>query len=249
LRKTAKTIDKTVTVAEYEIPLRIIFEWRNSVRVAIGKQCVILRIPVFDSLNADKHERYAVNWLTKIYNEKPEVISTFHIEKYKNSYTFKVLEEDEYFVNIIEEKRVNGFVEVKKGNQLNVHIPFHIPDYEKRVYIRTLLSRIISKRYKKYIIQRVQYWNQMYFQKRINRITLKYNTSNWGSCSVSGNINLSTRTLLLPLPMLDYVIVHELSHLVEMNHSKRFWDVVEKVMPDYQTKETWINANGKFIDY
>ena len=232
MRKTAKTINKTVTVAEYEIPLRIIFERRNNVRVAIGKQCVILRIPVFDTINADKHESYAVNWLTKIYNEKPEVISTFHIEKYKNSYTFKVLGEYEYFVNITEEKRVNGLVEFKTSNQLNVHIPDHIPDYEKRVYIRTLLSRIISKRYKKYIINRV-----------------KYNTSNWGSCSVSGNINLSTRTLLLPLPMLDYVIVHELSHLVEMNHSKRFWDVVEKVMPDYQYKEAWINANGKFIDY
>lgn len=249
MRKTAKTIDKIVEVAEFEIPLRIVFELRNSVRVSIGKHSVILRIPVFDVQNTDKHEKYAVNWLTKIFHEKPEVISRFHIEKYKHSYSFKVLDKDEYRVQVFEEDRVNGQVEVKNGNLLNVHIPAHLPDYEKRIYIRTLLSRIISQRYKKYVIDRVHYWNQMYFQKRLNRITLKYNTSNWGSCSISANINLSTRTLLLPHEMMDYVIVHELSHLVEMNHSKRFWNVVEKVMPDYEKKESWINIHGKMIDF
>ena len=249
MKKTAKTIDKTVSVNNYEIPLRIVFELRNSVRVAIGKQNVILRIPVFDANNSEKHEKYAINWLTGISKDKPEVISRFHIEKYQNDYSLKVLDRDEYKIHIQEENRSNGFVQIKNNDLLFVSIPYDLPAYEKRIYVRTLLSRMISQRYKKYITDKVNYWNKLYFQKKINRVSLKYNTSNWGSCSVNGNINLSTRTLLLPEPMLDYVIVHELSHLVEMNHSKRFWDVVEKVMPDYLSKEEWINVNGRFIDF
>ena len=57
----------------------------------------------------------------------------------------------------------------------------------------------------------------------IKGIFLKYNHSNWGSCSHNGNINLSTRLLFAPEAVQDYVIVHELAHLVEPNHSDRFW--------------------------
>jgi len=57
----------------------------------------------------------------------------------------------------------------------------------------------------------------------------------WGSCSVSGNIRLNWRLIYLPLSLIDYVIAHELAHLHQMNHSKRFWEIVSQVYPDYKT--------------
>jgi predicted metal-dependent hydrolase len=68
----------------------------------------------------------------------------------------------------------------------------------------------------------------MYFQKPIKSVNLKYNLSNWGSCSTKGNINLSTRLLFAPDDVIDYVIIHELAHLLEMNHSPHFWAIVKR---------------------
>jgi predicted metal-dependent hydrolase len=248
-KKIANTINKVVEVGNHHLPLRIILELRNSVRVAIAKDNVILRIPISENSRMDVHVTYALEWLNRLNNDRPDIIAKFHIQKYTDIYTLKVLDKFEYHVTITEQERSNGLVELKNTNQLHVTIPSTIPEFEKRKYIRTLLSKMISNRYKKYITDKVHYWNTMHFQKPINRISLKYNTSNWGSCSVNHNINLSTRSLLLPEPMLDYIIVHELSHLVEMNHSPRFWSVVSNVLPDFQSRENWILQNSKHIDF
>jgi len=63
------------------------------------------------------------------------------------------------------------------------------------------------------------------------------------------NINLSTRLLFAPPPVIDYVIIHELTHLIEMNHSSKFWNIVKSIMPDYKQKEKWLKKNGKFCDF
>lgn len=248
-KKIANIFDKVVRVDNHEIPLRIYLEARNSVRVSIGKDTVLLRVPTFEHPRIEKHINYATQWLLTLNKERPEIIAKYHIEKYADNYSLTVLGRYEYTVFVEEQNRSNGTVERHSGNHLKVFIPETLPSFEKKVYIRTLLSKIISANYKKYVVDKVQYWNIMHFQKPINRITLKYNSTNWGSCSVNNNINLSTRTLLLPEPMLDYVIVHELSHLVEMNHSSRFWNTVENVMPDYKSREDWIAKNSKFIDF
>jgi hypothetical protein len=87
-------------------------------------------------------------------------------------------------------------------------------------------------------------WNAHFFKKDIKGIHLKYNSTNWGSCSSDQRINISTRCLLLPMDVFDYIIVHELSHLIEMNHSPSFWNTVGLVMPNYKEKEIWLSENG-----
>ena len=66
----------------------------------------------------------------------------------------------------------------------------------------------------------------------------------WGSCSRSGNINISFRIMMAPLSIIKYVVVHELSHLIYMNHSKSFWRNVEKYSPDYKLSSQWLKKNG-----
>lgn len=70
-----------------------------------------------------------------------------------------------------------------------------------------------------------------------NRISITNAKTRFGSCSSKGNISFSYRLMLYPEAAIDYVVVHELSHLVEMNHSPRFWSVVEKYMPDYKERK------------
>lgn len=80
------------------------------------------------------------------------------------------------------------------------------------------------------------------------KITLKEQKTCWGSCSNKQNLNFNWKLLLMPPEIMDYVIVHELTHLKEMNHSKRFWERVEAVLPDYKIRRKWLKDNGgRFI--
>lgn len=66
----------------------------------------------------------------------------------------------------------------------------------------------------------------------------------WGSCGQSGGLNFHWATILLPAGVVDYVVVHELVHLREANHTPEFWTRVERVLPDYRQRKEWLAANG-----
>ncbi len=65
----------------------------------------------------------------------------------------------------------------------------------------------------------------------------------WGSCSVSGTLNFAWRLVTAPIGIIEYVVVHELAHLVEMNHSRRFWEQVGRILPDYAERRAWLRKN------
>lgn len=77
-----------------------------------------------------------------------------------------------------------------------------------------------------------------------NKIRIGDQKTRWGSCSSKGTISYSWRLILMPEEIQDYVVVHELCHLHEMNHSKRFWEWVAGVIPDYQRRRMWLKTHG-----
>ena len=79
------------------------------------------------------------------------------------------------------------------------------------------------------------------------RIAIRAQKSRWGSCSGKNNLNFNCLLMLCPEPVRDYVAVHELCHLREMNHSPRFWALVESVCPDYRQCRKWLKENGTAI--
>ena len=75
-------------------------------------------------------------------------------------------------------------------------------------------------------------------------VTIRCQRTRWGSCSGKGNLNFNCLLMLAPSGVMDYVIVHELCHRREMNHSQRFWAEVEETMPDYREQRRWLKGNG-----
>lgn len=78
----------------------------------------------------------------------------------------------------------------------------------------------------------------------LGRITVRDTASRWGSCSARGDLSFSWRLVLAPEPVLDYVVAHEAAHLVEMNHSARFWRLVERLRPGYEAERAWLKRHG-----
>ena len=79
------------------------------------------------------------------------------------------------------------------------------------------------------------------------RITVRHQKTRWGSCSGKGNLNFNCLLMLAPETVRDYVVIHELCHLLEMNHSSHFWALVEKSMPEYRESRKWLRTQGKAL--
>ena len=75
-------------------------------------------------------------------------------------------------------------------------------------------------------------------------IAIRSQRTRWGSCSAKGNLNFNCLLLLAPPEVLEYVVVHELCHRLELNHSSRFWSVVEKILPRYRDQRRWLKEHG-----
>jgi predicted metal-dependent hydrolase len=80
---------------------------------------------------------------------------------------------------------------------------------------------------------------------RYGRITIRCQKTRWGSCSSKGNLNFNCLLMLAPEAVRDYVVVHELCHRKQMNHSEAFWAEVERVLPEYRQARKWLKMHGQ----
>jgi predicted metal-dependent hydrolase len=84
-------------------------------------------------------------------------------------------------------------------------------------------------------------------QLQVNRVTVRNQRSRWGSCSRRGQISLNWRLVQAPASVRDYIILHELAHLRQMNHSRRFWAEVARLCPDFEAAERWLKAHAGLL--
>ena len=131
----------------------------------------------------------------------------------------------------------------------------HIKMMEKRKEERTSADRqplskqeikLLTTKAKRILPERVRYYAEI-MGVEYGRITIRMQKSRWGSCSSKKNLNFNCLLMLTPQEIIDYVVVHELCHLKEMNHSPRFWAEVEKVLPDYKERRKWLRDHEKDI--
>lgn len=94
--------------------------------------------------------------------------------------------------------------------------------------------------------ERVAHWSGK-MGVRVGRIRIKDQKSLWASCSANANLNFNWRIVLAPEGIVDYIVIHELAHLLEMNHSPRFWGHVESWCPDWRAHRRWLRLNHELL--
>jgi len=85
------------------------------------------------------------------------------------------------------------------------------------------------------------------FKKMPNKIMIKSLKSRWGSCSTTRNLNFNWKLVMTPLSVLDYVVIHEMCHMLEMNHGPQFWAEVKARDPDYSHHKAWLRTHGRLL--
>lgn len=178
--------------------------------------------------------------------------------------------ENGWETRIIRSRRKSLALQIDREGRLTVRAPYFVSEEEIEELIRKksdwieanrkkmkqqrelgsqgeMLSdqeiRDLAERAADYIPGRVEA-----FAKQIGvtygRITIRNQKTRWGSCSAKGNLNFNCLLMLAPSETVDYVVVHELCHRIEMNHSPRFWNEVEKALPDYRERKKWLDEHG-----
>jgi len=239
-----------INIDGIKVPIQIVEERRTNTRIALGGSNVILRIPkaVLFKTNVDKHIEWASNWLRQLKLSKPEILNRYTNHKtYIDGDIFSIGNQ-RFFMEISKSKKETGSIKLQKEGVLQIDIP-DSDDYDVQKLIKNLLIKFTQKYFLPRITERVNYYNTLFFKKQINSVRLKYNKSNWGSCSTGKNLNFSVRLFFAPDEVIDYVVIHELAHLIEMNHSNKFWKIVSDIMPDYISKEKLLKENSSKYDF
>ena len=111
------------------------------------------------------------------------------------------------------------------------------------IHLDAAQEKELRERAKSVLAQRTAYFARQ-VGVTYGRITVRDQKTRWGSCSQTGNLNFNFRLILAPPEVLDYVVVHELCHRRQMNHSAQFWQEVAQVLPDYRKRKAWLTENG-----
>ncbi len=235
--------------ATHSVPARIIREARKNVSFSITRTGAILRMP----------------------RNLPTGHQNLQLEEFHRWVWAKISSIPHYHRYFLQERYRTGDILTIRGETFRLHLQYNSGKTSHRASrqgdcillslaggpeapdntgaIRQLLSRVLAKRFLPEITRRVQEINQQHFRQAVHQVRLKYNRSNWGSCSSKRTINLSTCLLFAPPFAIDYVILHELAHLLEMSHNNRFWELVGRAMPDYPVAEKWLRDNWSSCDF
>ena len=119
-------------------------------------------------------------------------------------------------------------------------------DGQWHAHFQKQLDRFLKNTARAYIFPRTEQL-AIKMGMKYGRLSLKEQSSRWGSCSSKGNLNFNWRLVHCPAEVIDYVLIHELSHLKEMNHSRAFWSFVELYDPAYQLHRGWLKRHGNNI--
>ena len=158
---------------------------------------------------------------------------------------------------LIRSGRKSLTIQVKTDGSVVVRAPLRLAKY----WIRTQQKKVEKYREQVHVIteeerrdgilraRKIFPERTAYFAKCMgvtyNRITIREQKTRWGSCSSAGNLNFNWKLVLMPPELLDYVVVHELAHRKEMNHSPRFWAIVERELPDYCNRREKLKILGR----
>lgn len=207
---------------------------RKTISIKIGKEFIIEVIAPLgiNEYTIEQVLKKEEKWIIKKIKKLKEV------ENFNGYYYLGEL----YYLKIKEVKSLYFKLELD-SNKFMVYINSGILKEKREVIIKDNLEKFYKEQAVKVLKERTDYYSNI-LKVAPKSIVVKNQKTLWGSCSSKGNINYNYKIVMAPLKILDYIVVHELCHLVHMNHSKDFWHLVESIIPDFKERRNWLKENG-----
>ena len=239
----------TITLKGNSIPYRLIRTKRNkyirlTVQVGSGlRVSAPLRIPERD---IPQYIREREEWVLLKLHEYARIERATPQQRYTHNARIMYLGKS-YALRI--HKGLNGFLQAKLlGSKMHVALPEPLLKNNKEQYVRLLMHRWYRSQAEKYVLERIAHFAHA-LSVSPKRVTIRKQKTRWGSCTADGNISLNLFLIKAPPHIIDYVIVHELAHLRELNHSPRFWKIVEQHCPDRLASQQWLQDHIYFLEH
>lgn len=147
-----------------------------------------------------------------------------------------------YTLQVIKQETMPSYIELLDDNiLLNI-----TSSLDRNNSINAVLMNWYTKKAAQVLEDRTHYWSKLLAVNPL-KLNLKDQKTRWGSCSSRGTINYNWRIIMAPPDVIDYLVIHELSHLIFPNHSQKFWQVVAKHCPYFQEHRAWLKNNGQLL--
>jgi len=237
------TEKRKVVVGSTSYDVFIDEEKRNSFKVSITKRGINIRVPKWVGKKEKEREiQEFLGWaIEKIKKDPPK-------KERKRAYNHNDLVRTHsriYKLDIQLRQSQKNFGKIS-NNIITLKIADHHDEETRQKYISKQLQKLLKNNHAQELHERVHHLNRLHFGKKLGKISYRHTISRWGVCKMEEReIELSTKLLLAPQQVLDYVIIHELAHLIEPNHSKRFWNIVKSIDPNYKQKIKWLKVHGE----
>lgn len=221
------------------IEYSIIRSNRKTVTISVEpNKNVVIKAPL--ALSDDQVMEIAkgkAKWITGKLYEMQGIDSRRYTRQYVNGESFLYLGRN-YALQLLDDKAIKKPVVKYYRGKLNVTTPIRDEEVIKKAIVEWYQEKA-----KKKIPERVAYYEK-FFTEKCNRIIVKEQQKRWGSCTRDGNLIFNWKSIMAPANIIDYIIVHEMCHLRYMNHSNEFWEMLRRVLPDYEIRKEWLMKNG-----
>ena len=240
-----------ITYNNKNIQLHIIRSKRKTVCMSVNKDGSVtvkapLRYPTDKEISDFALQK--MDWILKQREIQEDREDMRLVRRFETDYSFPYLGE-ERLIEMQKGKKNKFSYEEGKIVIQTPYLDALVTDYEAKeneVVIEKLQSDL-KKWYKKqaaaYITKRVEYYKDI-VGVTVNSVSIKSRKSQWGSCDSNGDITFSWRLVMARPEAIDYVVIHELCHRKHMDHSRDFWNQVQKYMPDFKRQKQWLEENS-----
>ena len=189
-----------------------------------------------------------IDWILKQRDRQQEREDMKLVRRFETDYSFPYLGEE----RLVEMQSGKKNCITYENEKIIIKTPFYEAlqkDYDavENVIAIEKLSKELKKWYKKqafaYVSKRVEYYQNI-IGVTVTDVSIKSRKSQWGSCDSNGNLTFSWRLVMARPDAIDYVVIHELCHRKHMDHSRDFWNQVQKYMPDFKSQKQWLEENS-----
>lgn len=185
----------------------------------------------------------------------PYLVPKFFAERFVKEKEEWIREKQQLMLIRMPQKEKNTYFYLGKEYALGMKTnPKELVEVEDKLYVASrnpkLIKSYLTSWYKqqarKLIVARVEHYAKL-SGATYRSVAITSAETRWGSCSSQKTLNFNWKLVMAPLPVIDYVVCHELAHLSEMNHSRAFWETVRKMYPLYREYRTWLKRHGHML--